>query len=109
VVASPNASMSTRIGIIFRELIGVLRRMAAPLHVLAVGVAFVLCPALAAAQGSDTVYDEAGALSVSEEQRVQQAFDSATALRLPGVGQGCGRLGGAPGTTDQGGHRGASS
>ena len=76
-VASPNASMSTRIGIIFRELIGVLRRMAAPLHVLVVGVALVLCPALAAAQGSDTVYDEAGALSVSEEQRVQQAFDSA--------------------------------
>ncbi len=38
---------------------------------------FVFCPALAAAQGSDTVYDEAGALSGPEEQRVQQAFDSA--------------------------------
>jgi uncharacterized membrane protein YgcG len=31
----------------------------------------------ALAQGSDTVYDEAGVLSNSEEQRVQQAFDSA--------------------------------
>src|ERR687893_1598576 len=31
----------------------------------------------AAAQGSDTIYDEAEALSVPEEQRVQQAFDSA--------------------------------
>ena len=48
-----------------------------PLYVLAVIVAFAIFPALAAAQGSDTVYDEAGALSVSEEQRVQQAFDSA--------------------------------
>ena len=40
-------------------------------------MAFVFCPALAAAQDSDTVYDEAGALSGPEEQRVQQAFDSA--------------------------------
>ena len=40
-------------------------------------MAFVFYPALAAAQGSDTVYDEAGALSGPEEQRVQQAFDSA--------------------------------
>ena len=48
-----------------------------PLYVLAVIVAFAIFPALAAAQGSDSVYDEAGALSVSEEQRVQQAFDSA--------------------------------
>jgi uncharacterized membrane protein YgcG len=76
-VVSPKAPMSTRIGIIFRELIGVLRRMAAPLYGVAVVVAFVFCPALAAAQGSDTVYDEAGALSDPEEQRVQQAFDSA--------------------------------
>jgi uncharacterized membrane protein YgcG len=51
--------------------------MAAPLYGVAVVVAFVFCPALAAAQGSDTVYDEAGALSGPEEQRVQQAFDSA--------------------------------
>src|ERR671921_961654 len=69
--------MATRIGIIFGELIGVLRRMAAPVYGVAVVVAFVFCPALAAAQGSDTVYDEAGALSGPEEQRVQQAFDSA--------------------------------
>jgi uncharacterized membrane protein YgcG len=51
--------------------------MAAPLYGVAVVVAFVFYPALAAAQGSDTVYDEAGALSGPEEQRVQQAFDSA--------------------------------
>ena len=51
--------------------------MAAPLYGVAVVVAFAICPALAAAQGSDTVYDEAGALSGPEEQRVQQAFDSA--------------------------------
>ena len=44
---------------------------------LAVVVALVIFPAFAAAQGSDTVYDEAGALSGPEEQRVQQAFDSA--------------------------------
>jgi uncharacterized membrane protein YgcG len=69
--------MTTRRGIIFRELIGVLRRTAAPVYGLAVVVAFAIFPALAAAQGSDTVYDEAGALSGSEEQRVQQAFDSA--------------------------------
>jgi uncharacterized membrane protein YgcG len=77
VVASPDASMTTRRGIIFRELIGVLRRTAAPVYGLAVVVAFAIFPALAAAQGSDTVYDEAGALSGPEEQRVQQAFDSA--------------------------------
>jgi uncharacterized membrane protein YgcG len=58
-------------------LIGVLRRTAAPVYGLAVVVAFAIFPALAAAQGSDTVYDEAGALSGLEEQRVQQAFDSA--------------------------------
>jgi len=76
VVASPKASATTRMGIIFRELIGVLRRTAL-LYGLAVVVVFARFPALAAAQGSDTVYDEAGALSGSEEQRVQQAFDSA--------------------------------
>src|SRR5215210_2844000 len=65
------------LGIIFRELIGVLRRTAAPVYGLAVVVAFAIFPALAAAQSSDTVYDEAGALSDPEEQRVQQAFDSA--------------------------------
>ncbi|HZC85290.1 MAG TPA: TPM domain-containing protein [Rubrobacter sp.] len=54
-----------------------LRRTAAPVFGLAVVVAFAIFPALAAAQGSDTVYDEAGALSGPEEQRVQQAFDSA--------------------------------
>jgi uncharacterized membrane protein YgcG len=69
--------MTTPIGIIFRELIGVLRRTAAPVYGFAVVVAFAIFPALAAAQGSDTVYDEAGALSDPEEQRVQQAFDSA--------------------------------
>jgi uncharacterized membrane protein YgcG len=69
--------MTTPIGIIFRELIGVLRRTAAPVYGFAVVVAFAIFPALAAAQGSDTVYDEAGALSGPEEQRVQQAFDSA--------------------------------
>jgi hypothetical protein len=63
-------------GIIFRALIGVLIRTAL-LYGLAVVVVFALSPALAAAQGSDTVYDEAGELSGSEEQRVQQAFDSA--------------------------------
>ncbi len=69
--------MTTPIGIIFRELIGVQRRTAAPVYGFAVVVAFAIFPALAAAQGSDTVYDEAGALSGPEEQRVQQAFDSA--------------------------------
>ena len=76
-VASPKASATTLRGIIFPELIGVLRTMAAPLYGVAVVVALALFPALAAAQGSDTVYDEAGALSGPEEQRVQQAFDSA--------------------------------
>ena len=63
-------------GIIFRELIGVLIRTAL-LYGVAVVVVFAIFPSLAAAQGSDTVYDEAGELSGSEEQRVQQAFDSA--------------------------------
>jgi hypothetical protein len=76
-LADPKASATTRLGIIFRELIGVLRRTAAPVYGLAVVVAFAIFPALAVAQGSDTVYDEAGALSGPQEQRVQQAFDSA--------------------------------
>jgi hypothetical protein len=73
----PKASATTRLGIIFRELIGVLRRTAAPVCGVAVVVALTIFPTLAAAQVSDTVYDEAGALSNPEEQRVQQAFDSA--------------------------------
>src|SRR5215210_1409840 len=76
-VASLRASATTRIGIIFRKLLSILRRTAAPLYGLAVVVAIVIFPVLAAAQGPDTVYDEAGALSGPEEQRVQQAFDSA--------------------------------
>ncbi len=39
--------------------------------------AAVLAPA-AAAQGSDTIYDEAGVLSDSEEQQVQEEFDQAS-------------------------------
>jgi hypothetical protein len=76
-VASPKALATTGMGIIFRELFGVLRRTTAPLYGLAAVVAFAILPSLAAAQGSDTVYDEAGALSGPEEQYVQQAFDSA--------------------------------
>ncbi|MDQ3862487.1 MAG: TPM domain-containing protein, partial [Actinomycetota bacterium] len=57
-----------------------LRRTAAPGYGLALAVAFfAIFPALAAAQGSDTVYDEAGVLSSAEEHRVQQAFDSTQA------------------------------
>ncbi|HEV2091801.1 MAG TPA: TPM domain-containing protein [Rubrobacter sp.] len=45
---------------------------------LAAALAFVLfSPASAAAQGSDTILDEADELSGSEEQQVQQAFDAA--------------------------------
>ena len=54
-----------------------LRRTVAPLVGLAVVVAFATFSAPASAQSSDTIYDEAGALSGSEEQRVQHAFDSA--------------------------------
>jgi uncharacterized membrane protein YgcG len=53
------------------------RRMVASLFGLAVVLACAIFPTLAAAQGSDTVYDESGALSGPEEQHVQQAFDSA--------------------------------
>ncbi|MDQ3861932.1 MAG: TPM domain-containing protein [Actinomycetota bacterium] len=57
-----------------------LRRTTAPGYgLLALVVAFAIFPTLAAAQGSDTVYDEAGVLSGPQEQRVQQAFDSAQA------------------------------
>jgi uncharacterized membrane protein YgcG len=64
-------------GIIYRELTGVLRRTATLLYGLVAVAAFVFFPALTAAQGSDTVYDESGVLSGPEEQHVQQAFDSA--------------------------------
>ena len=75
-VANPKAWATTRTGIIFRALTGMLRRTA-PLYGLAVVVALAVFPALAAAQGSDTIYDEAGVLTGPEERRVQQAFDSA--------------------------------
>src|SRR5215204_4113774 len=71
------ASATNRTGIIILELLNILRRTAAPLGGLAAVFAFVIFPAIAAAQGSDTVYDEARELSGSEEQRVQEAFDSA--------------------------------
>src|SRR5215212_4175469 len=64
-------------GIISRKLTDVLRRAAAPLYGLAVVAVLTIFPTLAAAQGSDTVYDEARALTGPEEQRVQQAFGSA--------------------------------
>jgi hypothetical protein len=76
-IADAEASAPTRLGIIFRELIGVLRKTETLVYGLAGVVALAIFPALAAAQGSDTVHDEAGALSGPEEQRVQQAFDSA--------------------------------
>ena len=44
---------------------------------LAAVLAFLASPAPAAAQGSDTIYDEAGALSDAQEQRVQEEFDAA--------------------------------
>jgi uncharacterized membrane protein YgcG len=53
-------------------------RAASFLVALAAALAFVLfSPAFAAAQGSDTILDEANELSGSEEQDVQQAFDAA--------------------------------
>jgi len=76
-IADGKTSAPTRLGIIFRELIGVLRKTETLVYGLAGVVALAISPALAAAQGSDTVHDEAGALSGPEEQRVQQAFDSA--------------------------------
>jgi uncharacterized membrane protein YgcG len=44
---------------------------------LAAALVFVLFPTLAAAQDSDTVYDEADVLSGSQEQQVQDEFDAA--------------------------------
>lgn len=53
-------------------------RAASFLVALVATLAFVLfSPAFAAAQGSDTILDDADALSDSEEQEVQQAFDEA--------------------------------
>src|SRR5918995_4215434 len=51
--------------------------MAASQFGFAVVVACASFPTLAAAQSSDTIYDESGALSGPEEQHVQRAFDSA--------------------------------
>jgi uncharacterized membrane protein YgcG len=53
------------------------RKAALFLCTLAAVLAFVSFPELAAAQGSDTIYDEANELSGPEEQQVQQAFDAA--------------------------------
>ena len=53
-------------------------RTASFLAALAAALAFALfLPGFATAQGSDTIFDDADALSDSEEQNVQQAFDAA--------------------------------
>ena len=52
-------------------------RAEAFLCVLATILAFVAFSAVAMAQGSDTIYDEADVLSDSEEQQVQETFDQA--------------------------------
>src|SRR4028119_240997 len=53
-------------------------RTASFLAALAAALAFALfLPGFAAAQGSDTIFDDANALSDSEEQNVQQTFDAA--------------------------------
>ena len=53
-------------------------RTASLLAALAAALAFDLfLPGFAAAQGSDTIFDDAGELSAAEEQDVQQAFDAA--------------------------------
>lgn len=52
-------------------------RTASLLCSLAAVLAFLAFPALATAQESDTIFDEAGELSGSEEQEVQQTFDAA--------------------------------
>lgn len=44
---------------------------------LAAVLAFLAFPTFAAAQGSDAIYDEANEISGSEEQEVQQSFDTA--------------------------------
>jgi len=56
-------------------MVGKRPRRAPLLAVLAVLLAFLAFASLAVAQGSDTIYDEAGVLSNSEEQQVQEAFD----------------------------------
>src|SRR4028118_1589305 len=53
-------------------------RTASFLAALAAALVFALfSSAFAAAQGSDTIFDDADALSDPEEQNVQQAFDAA--------------------------------
>src|SRR4028119_1880660 len=53
-------------------------RTASFLAALAAALAFALfLPGFAAAQGSDTIIDEANELSDAQEQDVQQAFDAA--------------------------------
>ena len=47
------------------------------LYALAAVLAFLASPGIAAAQDSDTIYDEAGVLSDSQEGRVQEEFDAA--------------------------------
>ena len=59
------------------EVIGVTTSMTVSLRALAAVLVFMLFPTFAAAQGADTVYDEAEVLSDSEEQQVQEAFDAA--------------------------------
>ena len=56
------------------------KRMAGPrliaLWLISLALLAGACP-VALAQGTDTVYDEAGVLTESQEQNVQEAFDSA--------------------------------
>ena len=47
------------------------------LYTLVAILAFLASPGIAAAQGTDTIYDEAGVLSNSQEQQVQEEFDAA--------------------------------
>lgn len=69
-------------------------RAEAFLCVLATILALVAFSAVAMAQGTDTIYDEADVLSDSEEQQVQEAFDQAAeeagqplyAFLVPGTG-----------------------
>jgi ornithine cyclodeaminase len=59
------------------EVIYLRTRTLASVCALAAALVFVLFPTLAAAQDSDTIYDEADVLSDSEEQQVQEEFDAA--------------------------------
>jgi len=61
-------------------VIGVLTRtisLYALAYALAAILAFLASSGIAAAQGTNTIYDEAGVLSDSEEQQVQEEFDAA--------------------------------